>query len=150
MHEIMSYNTAQDQYKLKSRYGTRFSVLAFLPYLDTIHMSVIDPMHNLFLGSVKNLSKIWKELGYLNKENLEKIQEKQIVSLYLMTLEKYKGKLLVFFIGSMLTNIKMFCYCFPYIHYMGSFLQETLAAHKNFLLPQHVYAKKLFQKVTLL
>ena len=74
MHEIMSCNTTQGQYKLESSYETRFSVLAFP--LDTIRMTVIDPMHNLFLGSVKNLLKIWKELGYLNKANLEKIQEK--------------------------------------------------------------------------
>ena len=76
MYEIMSCNTVQKRYKLESSYETRFSVLAFLPYFDTIRMTVIDPMHNLFLGSVKNLLKIWKELGYLNKANLEKIQEK--------------------------------------------------------------------------
>ena len=74
MYEIMSCNTTQGQYKLESSYETRFSVLAFP--LDTIRMTVIDPMHNLFLGPVKNLLKIWKELGYLNKANLEKIQEK--------------------------------------------------------------------------
>lgn len=73
----MSSNTAQERYKLESSYGTRFFVLAFLPYFDTIRMTVTDSMQNLFLVSVKNLLKIWKELGYLNKANLEKIQEKK-------------------------------------------------------------------------
>ena len=38
-------------------------------------MIVIDPMHNLFLGPAKQLLKMWKELGYLDRANLEKIQE---------------------------------------------------------------------------
>ena len=52
------------------------SIAVFLPYFGTIRMTVIDPMHNFFLGSVKSLFKIWKELGYLDESNLEKIQEK--------------------------------------------------------------------------
>ena len=131
MHEIMSCNMTQDQYKLESSYGTRFSVLAFLLHFDTIRMIIIDPMHNLFFGSVKNL-------------------KKQIVSSYLTMLEKYHGKLLVGLMASMLTNIKTFCYFFSSIHYMGSFHQEILTAYENFFLPVHVYAKKLFQKVSLL
>ena len=39
-------------------------------------MIVIDPMHNLFLGSAKRLLKMWKELGYLDRLNLEKIKER--------------------------------------------------------------------------
>ena len=57
-HEIMSSNTTQERYRLESSYGTRFFVLAFLPYFDTIRMTVTDSMQNLFLVSVKNLLKI--------------------------------------------------------------------------------------------
>lgn len=70
MYEIMLLNTAQDQNKLESSCGTGFFVLALLPYLGIIRMTVIDLMLNLVLGFVKNLLKIWKRLGYLNKANL--------------------------------------------------------------------------------
>ena len=39
-------------------------------------MTVIDPMHNFFLGTAKHILKIWKNLGYLNKNKLDLIQEK--------------------------------------------------------------------------
>ena len=39
-------------------------------------MSIVDPMHNLYLGTAKNILKIWKERGYLQKNELEQLQEK--------------------------------------------------------------------------
>ena len=76
MMEILECDTAQNQGKLESLYGTRYSVLAELPYFDTVRMTIVDPMHNLFLGTAKKILTIWKELGYLNKASLEKLQEK--------------------------------------------------------------------------
>lgn len=76
MMEILEADTANDRDKLESMYGTRYSVLAELSYFDTVRMSIVDPMHNLFLGTSKHLLKIWKELGYLSKPTLEKIQQK--------------------------------------------------------------------------
>ena len=39
-------------------------------------MAVIDSMHHLFLGKAKHILKIWKKLGYLNKNKLDLLQEK--------------------------------------------------------------------------
>ena len=39
-------------------------------------MAVIDSMHHLFLGKAKHILKIWKNLGYLNKNKLDLLQEK--------------------------------------------------------------------------
>ena len=39
-------------------------------------MSIVDPMHNLYLGTAKNILKIWKQLDYLQKKELEQLQEK--------------------------------------------------------------------------
>ena len=76
MSEILDCTTGQDREKLESEYGTRFPVLAELPYFDTVRMSIVDPMHNLYLGTAKNILKIWKERGYLQKNELEQLQEK--------------------------------------------------------------------------
>lgn len=50
MVEIVNSETAGERSALESQHGTRYSVLAELPYFDTIRMSIVDPMHNLFLG----------------------------------------------------------------------------------------------------
>lgn len=50
MIEILNAKTKTDKERLESEYGTRYSVLANLEYVDLITMTVIDPMHNLFLG----------------------------------------------------------------------------------------------------
>ena len=39
-------------------------------------MTILDPMHNLFLGTSRRMITIWKELGYLNKQNLSDIQKR--------------------------------------------------------------------------
>ena len=50
MLEIMQCKTKTEKEAMESTYGTRYTVLARLPYYDTIRMAVIDPMHNLFCG----------------------------------------------------------------------------------------------------
>ena len=55
---------------MESEYRTRYTVLSLLPYYDCITMVTIDVIHNLFLGISKMLTKLWGELGYLNKETL--------------------------------------------------------------------------------
>ena len=62
MSEILDCTTGQDQEKLESEYGTRFSVRAELTYFDTVRMSIVDPMHNLYLGRTKNILKVWNKL----------------------------------------------------------------------------------------
>ena len=41
--------------KLATRYGCYFSVLLELEYFDAIRFTVIDPMHNLYLGTAKRM-----------------------------------------------------------------------------------------------
>ncbi|KJA24792.1 hypothetical protein HYPSUDRAFT_53569 [Hypholoma sublateritium FD-334 SS-4] len=49
-------------------YATRYSELSRLPYFNMVHMIVIDPMHNLFLGLVKtHFYHIWVQNNVLRK-----------------------------------------------------------------------------------
>ena len=63
MLQIASAKNLQEQQKLESSLGTRFSVNAFLSNYDTIRMTVIHRMHNLFLG---------KQNIFWNSENIPK------------------------------------------------------------------------------
>ena len=66
--------TASEREKLERDYGIRYSVLNELPYFDASRMTVIDPMHNLLLGSAKYVVSIWKEQGIINHNNFLDIQ----------------------------------------------------------------------------
>ena len=50
MMELNACTTIGDRKEMESKLGTRYSVLVELPYYDSIRMSIIDPMHNLFQG----------------------------------------------------------------------------------------------------
>ena len=43
----------------ESKYGVRYLILLALPYFDTVLFTVVDVMHNLFLGTVKRLFQLW-------------------------------------------------------------------------------------------
>ena len=62
--------------KLASELGTRYTVLLELPYYASIEMCVIDPMHNLFLGTAKRVFSKWVENNIITKEGLDTVQSK--------------------------------------------------------------------------
>ena len=45
---------------LESQVGCRYSCLLQLPYFDAVRMLIIDPMHNLYLGTAKNIFRFWR------------------------------------------------------------------------------------------
>ena len=57
--EVVKCQTKTDRQRLESEYGARYSELFKLPYYDCIRMAIIDPMHNLFLGTAKHTLNVW-------------------------------------------------------------------------------------------
>ena len=68
--------TITDKRKMVKKYGVRYSELLRLPYIDIVQHHVIDPMHNLLLGTAKHQMTVWKDLKMLKEEDFEKIQER--------------------------------------------------------------------------
>lgn len=67
--------TAESQ--IESKLGCRYSVLLKLPYFDPVRMTLIDPMHNLFLGSAKHFTKdILIGMGNLSKAELDVVHKR--------------------------------------------------------------------------
>ena len=54
--KLLAANTKTELQRQESKNGCRYSVLTGLPYFDAPRMLIVDPMHNLFLGSAKHLS----------------------------------------------------------------------------------------------
>ena len=62
-----------EQERQESLYGLRYSHLLELPYFDAIKFGLIDPMHNLFLGTAKKMFECWVDNGHLGPRGLATI-----------------------------------------------------------------------------
>ena len=58
----------------ESEYGCRYSILLDLPYFSPTRFMIIDPMHNLFLGTGKRMLALWIEFNLISKHHFDKIQ----------------------------------------------------------------------------
>lgn len=74
--KVKNANSKAQADKLSRDYGTYYSVLIELDYFDAIQFCVIDPMHNLFLGTAKKMFKLWVEKGILSSVKLDKVEER--------------------------------------------------------------------------
>ena len=57
--------------KKESKYGVRYSILLALPYFDPVKLTVVDPMHNLFIGTGKHAFKVWMDLRMFTTAQLK-------------------------------------------------------------------------------
>lgn len=76
MSEVLAAATATRRDDLEKLYGARYSELLRLPYFDIIDYHMIDPMHNLLLGTPKHMMNLWKEAELLKSGDFDVIQEK--------------------------------------------------------------------------
>ena len=60
--------------KLEKKLGCRYSALLKLDYFDPIVHHVVDPMHNLFLGTAKKMFFLWIDHGLLSFSSLKVIE----------------------------------------------------------------------------
>ena len=70
---IQSRTKAQQDLTGKN-HGVKYSMLLKLPYFDVVRFHVVDAMHNLLLGTAKNVTRIWCESGLLSPRDLQTIQ----------------------------------------------------------------------------
>lgn len=74
--KIKHATTKSEIERIESRCGYRHhTVLLDLPYFDTSRMLIVDPMHNLFVGSAKRILKfLWIERQMISNSDLGVIQ----------------------------------------------------------------------------
>ena len=68
--KLLSCKTKSELKKMESSYGVRYSILLSLPYFDPVQYTVVDPMHNLFLGTGKHVMRVWVEMNIISQEAL--------------------------------------------------------------------------------
>lgn len=75
--EILKCETKTSRSKKEIECGCRYSVLLDLPYFDPIRMLLLDPMHNLFLGTAKHMARdIWTGESFLDSSSYKKIEKR--------------------------------------------------------------------------
>ena len=77
LEEIRQINACRskgEREDLESLFVTRYSVLVDLPYYSSVRMAIIDPMHNLFLGTSKFMLNLWKEVGILDDDAFKRVK----------------------------------------------------------------------------
>lgn len=74
--KVRQAKTPTSAKNLSSESGARYSALFQLPYYDAIRFCLIDPMHNLLLGSAKHVLKTWIEMGILSEADMQKLQKR--------------------------------------------------------------------------
>ncbi len=72
---IKKCQTKVSQEKKESELDCRYSILIDLPYFDAVRMHVIDPMHNLYLGTGKQMINIWIKNRSLITSHFVEIQK---------------------------------------------------------------------------
>ena len=84
--------TLSERHKIEQAYGARFTELLRLPYFDTVRFSIVDPMHNVLLGTTKQIVTLWKENGLLSPSDFAKFRLTLTASLLHLTLAGYHTK----------------------------------------------------------
>ena len=77
-NKYLSARTVTERKTCLGKYGARYSILLDLPYFDVVRYHIIDPMHNLLLGSAKHVMKTWISKGIITSKDLEAIEEKAL------------------------------------------------------------------------
>ena len=73
---VLSKTTQEERSHAESQYGVKYSELLRLPYFDWIRFTVVDPMHNLFLGTAKHVMETWMDESVFTSADLQKVREK--------------------------------------------------------------------------
>lgn len=69
-------NTKKAREEIEKLYGSRYTKLNLLSYFDCIRFTIVDPMHNLFLGTSKHMmKKIWLKDELIRQHDMERIHD---------------------------------------------------------------------------
>lgn len=63
--------TGKDKKAIERNHGCQYSVLLELPYYDVVRMCVVDPMHNLLLGTAQHVVSVWKQFDWLDLSEIQ-------------------------------------------------------------------------------
>jgi len=73
---ILDAETITKKKELQKKYGIKYSELLRLPYFNVVRYHCVDVMHNLLLGTTKQLFSMWVSRKILTQSDLDRIQDR--------------------------------------------------------------------------
>lgn len=134
------------QQKLCSELGARYSVLQELEYFDCIRYFVVDPMHNLYLGTAKHMMKnVWlKERNeFISDEDFERIQELVDSMTVPQDIGRIPGKISCSFSGFTADQWKNWTTVYSLFALKGVLPENHLECWRHFVLACKLLGKKV-------
>ena len=132
----------------ESRLGCRYSVLLKLPYFNPIRMLVIDPMHNLFLGTAKHMLKVWNQSDLVIRSDFVSLQ-KTVDSIVPSDVGRIPRKIETGFSGFTADQFKNWVTLFSIPSLHGILNEEHLECWRHFVLACRLFCKTVYQKLIL-
>ena len=126
--------TKKQRSEMEAKHGVRFSSLIHLPYFDFISGVVIDPMHNLLLGTTKKMLKTWKEFNLLDEKDFTVLQQRVDKMKVPSSIGRIPSKIASSFKGFTADQFKNWALVF------------SIFALKDILPERHLHCWKLFVK----
>lgn len=71
----LNASTKAEKKSIEKEHGVRYSALIELEYFNPIQYAVVDPMHNLYLGTAKHIMQVWINQGILCKAHFDAIEK---------------------------------------------------------------------------
>ena len=128
--------------KKVSQLGCRYLVLLELPYFDPCRMLVIDSMHNLFLGSGKQMLNLWLENNVLSKKNYQTIQESVDSFVLPSDVGRIPHKIFTGFSGFTADQFKNWITIFSIPSLFGTLEGEHFECWRHFVLACRILCKR--------
>lgn len=72
--KIRTCKTKTEKKNMESLLGCRYSVFLDLPYYNSPRFLIVDPMHNLFLGTGKRMINLWMKHNLLTSNHFLQVQ----------------------------------------------------------------------------
>ena len=142
--KLKACKTLARKHAFEVQTGIKYSILVELEYFDPIRFTIVDPMHNLFLGTAKTvLKQIWIKRGIIQETNFPVLQTR-VDSMTIPSIGRIPHKILSSFgsftgrIGSLFTLCSL---CAVY------FRKLTMCLGKPLFWLVSFYAAELLAKV---
>ena len=75
LNQIKQKKLVLERKAIQKAWGVRYSELVRLPYFDLVRYHVVDPMHNLLLGTAKYMMSVWKDESLISKSDYKTMQD---------------------------------------------------------------------------
>lgn len=142
--KIRTCKTKTEQKSMESQLGCRYSAFLDLPYFNSPRFLIVDPMHNLFLGTGKHMINLWIEFKLLTSNNFLQVQSFVDNIIVPSDVGRIPHKIESGFAGFKADQFKNWITLFsiPALHSIG-FSSEHLECWRHFVLACRILCKQV-------